>query len=231
MLLAAGRGKRMLTFTKDTPKPLLKVAKKPILLRIIESFQTNNIKNFIINTSYLSERIYDFAAEINPSCKNKILVSYERKRLETGGGIKAALKLLPQDNFLTINGDSLIINGKSGNPYMKLKKSFAKNMDILLLLAPINKCIGYQGIGDFCLKSNKSPYIISRADKSSNNLVYTGWQFINPRVFNKIKELNFSMNLIYDNAMNMGKLYGIIHDGLYLHISDPDSLKLAENFF
>ncbi len=232
MILAAGRGKRMLSYTSDTPKPLIKVANKSILLRIIEQFKDTNIKNFIINASYLSEKIYEFSSANNILNKNKILVSYEKDRLETGGGIKEALRLLPKNNFLSVNGDSLVINGKSGHPLKKLTNYInVKNMDALLLLAPLNKCIGYQGKGDFSLDSNKTPYIVSRNNNSLKSFVYTGWQVINPSAFSKINKKSFSMNLFYDNAIKSKRLYGIIHDGFYLHISTPDSLSQAEKFF
>ena len=105
-------------------------------------------------------------------------------------------------------------------------------MSILLLLAPINKSIGYYGRGDFVVKSNS---ITSRIERKKNNtgnksFVFTGWQIINKKIFNNIKKDNFSLNLLYNQAQRQNSLFAVTLEGYFLHVSTPKSIIQIERF-
>ena len=105
-------------------------------------------------------------------------------------------------------------------------------MNILLLIAPIEKSVGYEGKGDFITESNK---IVSRIERNSNNYrsksyVFTGWQIINKKLFNQVKEKKFSLNLLYDLALKQKKLFAVKLDGFFLHASTPKSIIQIEQF-
>ena len=59
MILAAGKGRRMLPLTKTTPKPLIKVNGKSLIDYIIENLINANFSKIVINASYLKELILD----------------------------------------------------------------------------------------------------------------------------------------------------------------------------
>ena len=164
MILCAGRGKRMRYKTKYIAKPLIKIQNQPILKTNINYLSSIGIKNCIINNSYKYLTIQKFIK--NYSYKYtipKMYSSFEKERLETGGGVKKVLPIFNKKKILIINGDSLLLRKTNSCPVKKLFKNFNSNyMSILLLLAPINKSIGYYGGGDFIIKSNS---ITSRIER------------------------------------------------------------------
>ena len=171
----------------------------------------------------------------NYSYKNKypnIITSFEKTRLETGGGIKKALKYFNSSNILAINGDSLLISDSNSCPVKKLCENFDKDkMDILLLLCPIKNCIGYSGKGDYSKGAIKNASIIKRKVANSEEAyVFTGWQIIKKKLIEKTKLKSFSLNIIFDRVEKNKKLYGIIFEGNFLHISTPKSILQIENY-
>jgi dTDP-glucose pyrophosphorylase/predicted transcriptional regulator len=91
ILMAGGLGSRLHPLTKDTPKPLLKIADKPILQIIIESFVKNGFRHFYICVNYKSEMIEEYFGNGEKFSAN-IRYIKETKRLGTVG----ALSLLPE---------------------------------------------------------------------------------------------------------------------------------------
>ena len=234
MILCAGRGQRMRYKTKYIAKPLIKIQNQPILKTNINYLSSIGIKNCIINNSYKYLTIQKFIR--NYSYKYtipKMYSSFEKERLETGGGVKKALPIFNKKKMLIINGDSLLLRKSNLCPVKKLFKNFNSNyMSILLLLAPINKSIGYYGGGDFIIKSNS---ITSRIERKKNNtshksFVFTGWQIINKEIFNDINKDNFSLNLLYNKAQSQNSLFAITLDGYFLHVSTPKSIIQIERF-
>ena len=57
MVLAGGKGERLKSLTKDTPKPMLRVGDRPLLERIICQLQRNGIRCINISTHYQEEKI------------------------------------------------------------------------------------------------------------------------------------------------------------------------------
>ena len=234
MILCAGRGQRMHYKTKYIAKPLIKIQNKTILKTNIKYLSSIGIKNCIINNSYKYLTIQKFIK--NYSYKYtipKMYSSFEKKRLETGGGVKKVLPIFNKKKILIINGDSLLLRKSNSCPVKKLFKNFNSNyMSILLLLAPINKSIGYYGRGDFVIKSNSITSRVERKknNKSHKNFVFTGWQIINKEIFNDIKKDNFSLNLLYDKAQSQNGLFAISLDGYFLHVSTPKSIIQIERF-
>ena len=234
MILCAGRGQRMRYKTKYIAKPLIKIQNQPILKININYLSSIGIKNCIINNSYKYLTIQKFIR--NYSYKNtipKIYSSFEKERLETGGGVKKALPIFNKKKMLIINGDSLLLRKSNLCPVKKLFKNFNSDyMSILLLLAPINKSIGYYGGGDFIVKSNSITSRIERKKSNTSNksYVFTGWQIINKEIFNNINKDNFSLNLLYNKAQSQNSLFAITLEGYFLHVSTPKSIIQIERF-
>ncbi|MCB5186325.1 nucleotidyltransferase family protein [Methylobacillus gramineus] len=104
MILAAGRGERMRPLTDHTPKPLLEVGGKPLIVWHLERLAAAGFKEVVINHAHLGSQIE--AALGNGSCWGlSIRYSPEQEALETAGGIANALPLLGDAPFLVINGD------------------------------------------------------------------------------------------------------------------------------
>jgi MurNAc alpha-1-phosphate uridylyltransferase len=104
MILAAGRGERMRPLTDTTPKPLLQVAGKPLIVRLIEHLAAAEIRELVINHAHLGQKI---EAALGDGRQLGVAIRYspEREALETAGGIANALPLIGEDPFLAVNGD------------------------------------------------------------------------------------------------------------------------------
>ena len=103
MILAAGYGKRMLSLTKDIPKPLVKVGNVSLLKNCIDFLFKIGCEKIVINTHYKHILISDFIKKFYSSIDIKI--SYEENILDTAGGVKNAIKLFDEENILVTNAD------------------------------------------------------------------------------------------------------------------------------
>ena len=107
MILAAGRGERMRPLTDHTPKPLLKVGGKPLIVWHLERLAQAGFKEIVINHAHLGEQI-EQALGNGSKWGLSIQYSPEKVALETAGGIANALPLLGTEPFLVVNGDTFI---------------------------------------------------------------------------------------------------------------------------
>lgn len=104
MILAAGRGERMRPLTDHTPKPLLKVGGKPLIVWHIERLAQAGFREIVINHAHLGAQI-EQALGNGAQWNVSIAYSPEAVALETAGGIANALPLLGDAAFCVVNGD------------------------------------------------------------------------------------------------------------------------------
>ena len=97
-LLAAGKGKRLLPFTEDNPKPLVKVGGVPLLERIIKTLKNTNIEEIVINLHHRGEKIVNLLGD-GSDYGLKISYSLEKELLGTGGGIQNAIQHFEEPFF------------------------------------------------------------------------------------------------------------------------------------
>jgi MurNAc alpha-1-phosphate uridylyltransferase len=104
MILAAGRGERMRPLTDHTPKPLLPVGGKPLLVWHIERLRAAGFSHIVINHAHLGQQIED---ALGNGAAFGVSIEYSREvsALETAGGIATALHLIEEDVFPVVNGD------------------------------------------------------------------------------------------------------------------------------
>ena len=105
MILAAGRGERMRPLTDSTPKPLIKVGGKSLIVWHLERLAKAGFKEVVINHAHLGEQIEQ---ALGNGCQWGMRIQYspEKIALETAGGIANALPLLGDQPFLVVNGDT-----------------------------------------------------------------------------------------------------------------------------
>jgi MurNAc alpha-1-phosphate uridylyltransferase len=104
MILAAGRGERMRPLTDHTPKPLLPVGGKPLIVWHLERLAQAGFRDIVINHAHLGDQIEAALGDGNQFGLS-IQYSAEGEALETAGGIAFALPLLGDAPFLVVNGD------------------------------------------------------------------------------------------------------------------------------
>ena len=223
MILAAGLGQRMRPLTLAVPKPLLKVAGKRIIDYGLDHLKTAGVKRAIVNKHYLPDQIETWAKSVQGI---DLQVSDETDAvLETGGGIVRALPLLGTDPFYVLNSDCFWT--EKGEPALQRLASRWNDaeMDCLLLLIDPKQTTGYDGTGDFTINHDGR---LTRNTK--NGLAYIGGYIVHPRLFEAAPKGQFSMNVLWNRAIENGRLFGIAHSGHWLHVGTPDAIAKAENY-
>lgn len=225
MVLAAGLGTRMAPASKTLPKPLIVLDGRTLIDRVLDRLATAGIAKAVVNVHHKADQI---EAQLKSRTAPKITISDERDALlDTGGGVKKALPLLGRQPFLVHNSDSVWIEGVGANLLRLVEAWDDGRMDCLLLLALASGSVGYQGRGDFAFESDGR---IGRR-KSEQQIVpfaFTGVSIAHPRLFDGSPDGKFSMNRVWDQAIERGRAFGLRMEGIWMHVGTPEALAQAE---
>ena len=223
-VLAAGLGTRMRSLSASMPKPMVPLAGVPLIDRVLDGIADAGIPRAIVNVHYLADILeVHLARRLRP----QIVVSDERGQLlDTGGGIMKAWPQLNAGPFLIHNSDSVWIEG-TGRNLDRLCAAFdSRAMDCMMMLAPIASSIGYEGAGDFNMDSVGR---LSRRDEGRQTpFVFAGVSIAHPRLFDDAPSGRFSLNTVWDRAIERGRLYGVRLDGIWMHVGTPEAVDEAE---
>ena len=225
MILAAGRGERLMPLTKDIPKPLVRINGKPILAHHLESLHYAGIVDVIINVSYLGHLIVE---EFGYRYKSlKIFYSFEPSPpLETAGGIAFAKPWALSDQpFLVINSDILCD--------WPLSKAFeissSEILDKKLAYLVLTKTQSLSG--DFHLVGKKVCNNINDCIGANNyKLTFTGIGIYRPQFFQQIKRGAFGkLKDILIPAIEKGLVMGELHKGVWEDIGTNERFEDAKS--
>lgn len=211
MILAAGRGERMRPLTDHTPKPLLPVAGKPLIVHHIERLAAAGFRQLVINHAHLGEQI---VAALGDGAAFGVQIRYSAEApaaLETGGGIFQALPLLGAAPFLVINGDIWTDCDLS---------TLALNADDLAQLVLVNNPPQHP-LGDFHLTENGRVL----AD-GTPRLTFSGIGLYRPALFANCQPGAFPLAPLLRTAMANKQVGGQFHCGRWFDIGTPE--RLAE---
>ncbi|MCC8998768.1 MAG: nucleotidyltransferase family protein [Candidatus Contendobacter sp.] len=211
MLLAAGRGERMRPLTDHTPKPLLPVAGKPLIVHHLEALRAAGIHELVINTGHLGDQL-PAALGDGRAWGVHILYSPEpAEALETGGGIFQALPLLGSEPFLVVNGDVW-----SDCPFARLPTAPAGLAHLVLVNNP-----PHHPNGDFALMAD------GRVRESGQpRLTYSGISVLRPELFGDCAPGRFPLGPLLRRVMAAGQVSGEHYVGGWRDIGTPQ--RLAE---
>lgn len=222
MVLAAGLGTRMRPLTDDRPKPLLELDGRSLLHHALDRLRDAGIRNLVVNAHYYPDQVAAAVAAHPTGAR----VLREEVLLETGGGVTTALPHLGADPFVVVNGDAFWLDGPTP-ALRRLSAAFdPSEMDALLLLVRTSQVDGETGRGDFLL----DPLGRARRPRERELAPYLfgGVQILSPALFADAPPGPFSLNRIYDRALGAGRLFGLVHDGAWFHLSTPRDLDRAE---
>lgn len=227
MLLAAGLGKRMRPLTLTRPKPLVEVAGRTLLDHVLDRLAEAGAERAVVNVHYLADQV---EAHVAGRATPRIIVSDERGALlDSGGGTKKALSHFDGKPFLLGNSDAIWIDGARSNMRRLVESWRPDDMDALLLLAPTAVAIGFEGRGDFLFAADGR--LERRGEREVAPFVYAGIAILKPELFDDTPEGAFSLNLLFDRAIERGRLHGMRLDGLWMHVGTPDAIQEAEACF
>ena len=223
MVLAAGLGTRMRPITDTLPKPLIEVAGKALIDYIFDYCRAGGVDEAVVNVHYRADQM---EAHLRAITAPRITVSDERAGLlDSGGGVKKALPHLGQGPFFILNADAIWVDGPTPSLQRLRDHWDPASMDILMLLAHSSTATGWGNRGDFDMDQNGR---LRRAGKSEiTPFVYAGAGIWSPELFEARPDV-FSLNALFDEAAEKGRLHGLRLDGTWMHVGTPDAIPEAE---
>ena len=223
MLLAAGLGTRMRPLTDRLPKPLVPVQGKALIDWAIERLEQAGVTHLVVNLHHLSQQL---EAHVRGRWQGHLAFSPEPELLETGGGIRQALPLLGEAPFYAINTDTIWLDGQIPMLRRLARQFDAERMDALLLCVPTVLAVGYDGMGDFNMTADG--LVKRRPSREVAPFVYGGAQLVSPRLFAGAPAGKWSVNRLWDQAIEAGRLHGLRHDGEWFEVGRPQAIGEAE---
>ena len=214
MILAAGLGNRMRPLTLHTPKPLLEVGGKPLIVWHIEKLQKIGVTEIVINTAWLGEKLATTLGDGSQFGVN-ILWSHEGEGLETAGGIINALPLLGDEPFILVNGD------------VWTTMDFASLLDVQLgeqqahLVLVENPPQHLKG--DFIL-SNGLAYTFEQ-EQLGEALTYSGIAVLHPRMFAGLENGKRPLAPLLKQAMQQQQVSAEKLQGIWVDVGTPERLE------
>lgn len=226
MIMAAGKGTRMMPLTADRPKPLVEVGGVALLDHVLDHLRDAGVGNIVINAHYRADMVETHMAEF--ASDFHVALSDERDLLrDTGGGLMHALPLIDDDPFLCVNADNWWTNNGQ-NAFTRLMDQWDDSrMDVLMLVVPFDLAYNTQGNGDFDMQANGQ--LSRRKPDLPGAYVWTGIQMLSKRLIVDAPEAVFSTNIFWDRAIAEGRCFGIEHQGLWFDVGYPAAIEATEN--
>ncbi len=212
MILAAGQGTRMWPLTQYTPKPLLEIAGKPLIVWQIEKLAAAGCRDIVINIAWLGAQIPTALGQGERWGVN-LLYSDEQGEapLETAGGIVKALPMLGTAPFWVVNGDVWSDFDFQCNPQM--------GTDVLAHLILVQNP-DHHPVGDFALRAGQVCTL------GEPRYTFSGIGYYHPALFGSLSYGKRRLAEVLTAAMQNNRVSGELHQGVWRDIGTPQ--RLAE---
>ena len=215
MVLAAGFGNRLRPLTDHTPKPLLPIGGKPMIVHHLEKLAAGGFKEVVINLGHLGHKIPEALGD-GSTWGLSIAYSDEGPApLETGGGLTKALPLLGDEPFLLVNGDVW-----SDLDFSSIPSSLAENDLATLFLVPKP---GWREKGDFSLSNSRV------VESERPEYLYAGIALYHPKILDEAKVEKFSIVPRLKSAISKNLVGGILFSGEWDDVGTPDRLSALQS--
>lgn len=217
MVLAAGRGARMRELTDGLPKPMVRVAGRPLIEYHLMNLARAGVEDVVINLGWHGDRIRDAIGE---GRRFGLHVKYSDEgwpALEVGGGIHNALPLLGAAPFVVINGDVF-----SDFPVARLVERATAlpawaRAHLVLVHNP-----AYYPSGDFRLEDGRVTNL------GEPRYTFTGMSVHTPEFFTGCQPGHFPMLPLWRAAADRGEIAGELHEGQWSDVGTPERLAELE---
>lgn len=226
MIMAAGKGTRMMPLTADRPKPLIEVGGIKLLDHVLGHLRDAGVQNIVINVHYRADQVERHMQQ--KASDFTVCISDERDLLlDTGGGLIAALPLIGDDPFLCVNADNWWTDD-SENAFKRLISQWDDDrMDVLMLLIPLAAANNTQGCGDFDMAGDGR--LSRRHPERTAGYVWTGIQMLSKRLIVDPPGRVFSTNIFWDRAIASGRCFGLVHQGQWFDVGYPAAIAQTEH--
>jgi NDP-sugar pyrophosphorylase family protein len=223
IILCGGRGSRLKSFTKNLPKPLIKIGNRPFLDILIAYLSGFGLRRFILALGYKADIIHKHYSDNNIN-DLKILFSREKEPLGTGGAIKNAQHFVRSDYFLVLNGDSFYNIDFSAFLRFCLKKK------VLLGAIALKKITSGKDYGAISIDPHGRILSFDEKNMVSKNCFINGGVYIFKKtIFSKMPEHSkFSLEKdLFPKLTAVKGFYGYKTSGFFIDIGTPQRLKKA----
>ncbi|MGH8427659.1 MAG: N-acetylmuramate alpha-1-phosphate uridylyltransferase MurU [Gammaproteobacteria bacterium] len=211
MILAAGRGERLRPLTDTTPKALIEVAGKPLIVHAIEHLRTAGIADLVVNLGWLGGQLRE---RLGDGSNFGLSIHYSDEggtTLETGGGIVKALPLLGDAPFWVVNSD-VLCNYPFSDPQLAPD-------DLAHFVLTDNP--EHKNGGDFALIGSRV------AETGSQLLTYTGIGLYRPEFFANESVRRRPLLPMMRRAALTGHVAGEHYRGHWLDVGTVERLAAA----
>ncbi|MCL6709612.1 nucleotidyltransferase family protein [Pseudomonas sp. R2.Fl] len=227
MVLAAGLGTRMRPLTETVPKPLVKVAGKPLIDYTLDLLADAGVERAAVNVHHHADQM---VAHLSYYPRMEVLISDERDMLlNSGGGLVKGLSLLGDNPVFVMNADLFWVgDGEGANSNLRRLADFfnPKTMDMALLCVSPDRTTGHNEKRDFSMAADGRLTRYREGDE--NPVVYAGAIVLDPALFDDAPEGPFNLNLYFDKAIAAGRLYGLQLSGHWITVGTPEAIEAAE---
>lgn len=212
LILAAGLGERMRPLTAHTPKPLLEVNGKPLIVHHIEKLAAADVRYIVINTSHLAGRFPEALGD-GSRWGVRLRYSYEGTApLETGGGMLHALPLLGPEPFIVVSADIW-----SEIDYAALPREPRGVAHLVMVPNPV-----FHPAGDFALADGR--LYGDDAPASAERLTFGNVGVYRRQIVENEAPGTFKLLPMYRRAIAEGRLDGEKFDGFWRNVGTPAQL-------
>jgi NDP-sugar pyrophosphorylase family protein len=218
IILAGGEGKRLRPVINDIPKPMAPIKGKPFLEYIILQLKSQNLKDIIISTGYKGSIIKNYFQD-GGNWDLNIEYSEEDKPLGTGGALRKAGKLIDDDQFIVMNGDSYFdIEFKQLISFHEDKQAVTT---IGLAYVETLERYGHVEIGNY----GEITKFTEKGNSVSAGHVNGGIYILNSELINKIPLAQVSLEAeVFPDLINKG-LFGVKFKSFFIDIGKPEEYE------
>ena len=218
VVMAGGLGTRLRPFTDTTPKPLVRVAGRPILDHILSRLRRSGIENVVISVNHMGDQI---KRHIGTGRRRDLTVDYvnETKRLGTAGAL-TLIEPRPEKPFLVLNGD--LITGVNYSRLLEFQKKNGYEMVLGVRQHAIQIPYGVVEVCDGCVEE-------LREKPNVESFINAGIYVLTPECVDLIPEDTFfDMTDLVDAVKNRGGRVGVFPIIEYWRdIGRPEDLEAA----
>ncbi|MBA3623537.1 MAG: nucleotidyltransferase family protein [Methylibium sp.] len=227
LILAAGRGERMRPLTDHTPKPLLPVRGKPLIVWHLEALAASGVREVVINTAWLEEQ---FPALLGDGSRFGLVIRYSMEgrdhggALETAGGIATALPLLQSDTFWVVGGDVFIPGFRFDAQHVT---DFTARGDLAHLWLVPNP--PQHPRGDFGLSPEGRVLAADDTQQQTRYTYSTVGLFQSALVAGVAPGRKAALKPCFDAAIAQGRISGSLYTGPWADVGTPERWQALQN--
>jgi len=220
LILAGGMGTRLRPLTFSTPKPLLPLLDRPMVMHIVDSLP-KEVDTVVLAVSYMKDQLESFFREHD--CGRRVVLVNEDEPLGTGGAIRNVRQHL-DDTFLCFNGD--IISSLDLRDLLAFHRSHGGIGTLSLWQVPDPSAFGVVGLdGDRIIDFQEKP----APGTAISDLINAGVYVFQPELLDHIPSGVVSLErLVFPNILDRG-LHGYRFQGYWVDCGTPESYLRAQS--